>query len=105
MFEQSFKPIDDILRKDAGVANELDYVEQTSWILFLKYLDDLDEEKVKWAKLAGGKYEHFFLPKYRWATWAAPKTVDGKLDHNKSAHGRRLEKFCGSGAFSISQAL
>ena len=38
MFEQAFKNIDDILHKDAGCGSELDYVEQTSWILFLKYL-------------------------------------------------------------------
>lgn len=41
LFEQTFKNIDDTLRKDAGCSSELDYVEQTSWILFLKYLDDL----------------------------------------------------------------
>lgn len=38
MFEQTFKNIDDILHKDAGCGSELDYVEQTSWVLFLKYL-------------------------------------------------------------------
>jgi hypothetical protein len=41
MFEQTFKNIDDILYKDAGCSSELDYTEQTSWMLFLKYLDDL----------------------------------------------------------------
>ena len=45
MFEQSFKNIDDILHKDAGCGSELDYVEQTSWVLFLKYLDDLEKTK------------------------------------------------------------
>ena len=45
MFEQTFKNIDDILHKDAGCSSELDYVEQTSWILFLKYLDDLEKER------------------------------------------------------------
>jgi type I restriction enzyme M protein len=45
MFEQSFKNIDDILHRDAGCATELDYIEQTSWILFLKYLDDLEETR------------------------------------------------------------
>jgi len=44
MFEQTFKNIDDILHKDAGCSSELDYVEQTSWILFLKYLDDLEKD-------------------------------------------------------------
>jgi type I restriction enzyme M protein len=46
MFEQAFKNIDDILHKDAGASSELDYVEQTSWILFLKYLDDLEKDRV-----------------------------------------------------------
>ena len=43
MFETTFKNIDDILHKDAGYGSELDYVEQTSWVLFLKYLDDLEK--------------------------------------------------------------
>ena len=37
MFEQTFKNIDDILHKDAGCTSELDYTEQSSWLLFLKY--------------------------------------------------------------------
>ena len=45
MFEQTFKNIDDILHKDAGCSSELDYTEQTSWMLFLKYLDDLEFAK------------------------------------------------------------
>ena len=45
MFEQIFKNADDTLRKDAGCTSELDYTEQTSWLLFLKYLDDLEGDK------------------------------------------------------------
>ena len=45
MFEQTFKNIDDTLWKDAGCSSELDYAEQTSWVLFLKYLADLEELK------------------------------------------------------------
>ncbi len=40
MFEQIFKNIDDVLRQETGCGTELDYTEQTSWMLFLKYLDD-----------------------------------------------------------------
>ena len=36
MFEQAFKNIDDVLRKEAGCTTELDYIEQTSWLFFLK---------------------------------------------------------------------
>ncbi len=58
MFEQTFKNIDDILRKDAGCSSELDYTEQTSWMLFLKYLDDLEQEKSLAAELMEEEYSY-----------------------------------------------
>ncbi len=82
MFEQVFKNIDDILHKDAGCGSELDYVEQTSWILFLKYLDDLEKDKETAALLSGKSYEKIIEPKFQWTTWAAPKLENGKIDHN-----------------------
>ncbi len=82
MFEQTFKNIDDILHKDAGCGSELDYVEQTSWILFLKYLDDLELDRATAAELTGKAYEPIIEKKFRWATWAAPKLESGKIDHN-----------------------
>jgi type I restriction enzyme M protein len=93
MFEQSFKNIDNILRKDAGVSNELDYVEQTSWILFLKYLDDLEKDKKKEAALAGNEYKNIIVQEYKWEVWAYPKTSEGKLDHNKALSGDDLTDF------------
>jgi len=82
MFEQVFKNIDDILHKDAGCGSELDYVEQTSWILFLKYLDDLEKDKETAALLSGKTYEKIIEPQFQWTTWAAPKLENGKIDHN-----------------------
>ena len=82
MFEQTFKNIDDILHKDAGCGSELDYVEQTSWILFLKYLDDLEKDKATAAELTGKIYTNIIAPEYHWNTWAAPKLENGKIDHN-----------------------
>ena len=82
MFEQSFKNIDDILHKDAGCGSELDYVEQTSWILFLKYLDDLEKDKETAAQLSGKTYERIIESQFRWETWAAPKLENGKVDYN-----------------------
>ncbi len=93
MFEQTFKNIDDILHKDAGCGSELDYIEQTSWILFLKYLDDLEKEKQIAAELSGKPYIPLLSPWYRWETWAAPKTADGKIDHNQAATGDDLKDF------------
>jgi len=82
MFETTFKNIDDILHKDAGCGSELDYVEQTSWVLFLKYLDDLEQDKQTAAELTGESYTNIIDPKYRWASWAAPKLPNGKIDHD-----------------------
>jgi type I restriction enzyme M protein len=93
MFEQSFKNIDNILHTDSGCGTELDYVEQTSWILFLKYLDDLEETKRTEAALAGKKYQYILAPEYRWIAWACPKNSDGKLDHNKALDGDDLKGF------------
>ncbi|MFZ2970548.1 MAG: class I SAM-dependent DNA methyltransferase [Minisyncoccia bacterium] len=93
MFEQSFKNIDDILHRDAGSATELDYIEQTSWILFLKYLDDLEQTKKKEAALSGKKHKFILDPEYRWQAWAEPKTADGKTDHNKALTGDDLRDF------------
>jgi type I restriction enzyme M protein len=58
MFEQTFKNIDDILYKDAGADSELDYIEQTSWVLFLRYLDQLESEKADEAALEGKEYQY-----------------------------------------------
>jgi type I restriction enzyme M protein len=93
MFEQAFKNIDDVLWKEAGCTTELDYTEQTSWLLFLKYLDDLEQDKATEAALDGKKYTHILDKPYRWESWAAPKGKDGKLDHNKALTGDDLRDF------------
>ncbi|MCX5777318.1 MAG: N-6 DNA methylase [Candidatus Firestonebacteria bacterium] len=93
MFEQTFKNIDDILHKDAGCSSELDYVEQTSWVLFLKYLDDLEKEKKTGAELSGKAYKGIISKEYQWETWAVPKGKDGKLDHHKALGGDDLRDF------------
>jgi type I restriction enzyme M protein len=82
MFEQTFKNIDDILHKDAGCGSELDYVEQTSWVLFLKYLDDLEKDKQTAAELSGKSYSKIIDEQFQWSNWAAPKLDNGKIDHN-----------------------
>jgi len=93
MFEQTFKNIDDILHKDAGCTSELDYTEQSSWILFLKYLDALEQDKETEAALEGKPYSFILDRPYRWSTWAAPKGQDGKLDHNAALTGDDLRDF------------
>lgn len=90
MFEQVFKNIDDVLWKEAGCTTELDYVEQTSWLLFLKYLDDLEEARALEAELAGRAYTPIIDAAHRWGTWAAPKDAKGEIDHNRAKSGPDL---------------
>ena len=93
MFEQTFKNIDDILHKDAGCGSELDYVEQTSWVLFLKYLEDLERDKQTAAQLSGKTYQPIIEEQYKWHVWAVPKTSDGKIDHHQALNGDDLKDF------------
>ena len=93
MFENTFKNVDDILHKDAGCSSELDYVEQSSWVLFLKYLEDLEKSRALAKELAGEKYKPLIADKFRWTTWACPKTKDGKIDFNNALSGDDLRDF------------
>jgi type I restriction enzyme M protein len=93
MFEQTFKNIDDVLWKEAGCTTELDYTEQTSWILFLKYLDDLEKERDQRAQLEGKTYSQIIEGQYRWAKWAAPKKADGSPDNDSALIGDDLIAF------------
>jgi len=87
MFEQAFRNIDNSLRKEAGCATELDYAEQTSWLLFLKYLDGLEQDRAAEAALDGKTYPYLLDKPYRWDNWAAPKDKAGNLDHNTALSG------------------
>jgi type I restriction enzyme M protein len=98
MFEQAFRNIDDVLRKEAGCTTELDYTEQTSWLLFLKYLDGLEQDKADEAKLEGKRYSFILDKDFRWESWAAPTLRQSSgtgrvIDHNKAMTGDDLRDF------------
>jgi type I restriction enzyme M protein len=105
MFEQTFKNIDDVLWKGAGCTTELDYTEQTSWILFLKYLDDLEDERKVQAELHGKPYSYLLDDPHRWSSWAAPKTKDGALDHRRTRTGPDLIAFVDADLFPYLQSF
>ena len=93
MFEQTFKNLDDIMFQEPGCNSELDYAEQSSWMLFLKYLDDLERNRELEAMMDGTTYQPLFEPQYRWSEWAAPKGEDGKPDLDKMRIGQDLVDF------------
>jgi type I restriction enzyme M protein len=111
-FEQAFKNIDDVLWKEAGCTTELDYVEQSSWLLFLKYLDDFEQDRATEAVLQGKPYAFILDAPYRWDSWAAPRvgglsggpaggvsarasagTPGAPIDHNRAMTGDDLRDF------------
>lgn len=81
-FESSFKAIDNTLHHDDGCSTALDYVEQSSWVLFLKYLDDLELTREQAAELEGKVYERIISGEYQWHEWAMP--LDGKGDYDRA---------------------
>jgi type I restriction enzyme M protein len=92
-FEQAFRAIDACLRKEAGCGTELDYTEQTSWLLFLKYLDGLEDDRAAVAALESRTYSPILEEPYRWSRWAAPKNASGQLDHHAALTGDDLRDF------------
>lgn len=92
-YESIFNAIDNILRNEAGCSTELDYIEQTSWLLFLKYLDDLEAEREMNALMEGKEYKRIITGFLRWAQWAAPKKADGTPDDINCMTGPDLQTF------------
>ena len=92
-YEQTFKNIDNILRTDEGCGSELDYIEQKSWILFLKYLDDLEKTRLMEAMLQDTTYTPIIAQGYRWSDWAMPRSASGEYDIHNALVGDDLIEF------------
>ena len=90
MYDNAFNTIEKNLRAEEGISNELDYVEQTSWLLFLKYLHDLEGEREARAEVKGTNYEPLISGNFKWDQWASPKTTSGDFDHNSALVGDDL---------------
>ena len=61
----------DIMRKDKGLNGDLDRLPLLTWIMFLKFLDDLETQREEEAALAGKKFRPAIEAPYRWRDWAA----------------------------------
>ncbi|MGE9270988.1 MAG: type I restriction-modification system subunit M N-terminal domain-containing protein, partial [Verrucomicrobiales bacterium] len=60
-----------IMRKDKGLNGDLDRLPLFTWIMFLKFLDDMETAAEEEAKLSGDTYEPVIEPPYRWRDWAS----------------------------------
>ena len=98
----------DIMRKDKGLNGDLDRLPMLTWIMFLKFLDDLEQIRETDAKLAGKRFRHTIEPPYRWRDWAAK--ADGitgdeliAFVNNEEARGPDGKK--GPGLFAYLRSL
>jgi type I restriction enzyme M protein len=68
----------DIMRKDKGLNGDLDRLPMLTWIMFLKFLDDIETTRAEEAKLSGKRFRPAIEPPYRWRDWAAnPQGITG----------------------------
>jgi type I restriction enzyme M protein len=98
----------DIMRKDKGLNGDLDRLPLLTWIMFLKFLDDLEQQRQDEVKLAGKKFRAAIEPPYRWRDWAAnPQGITGDAllafinqDETRLPDGKR-----GAGLFAYLRGL
>src|SRR6202163_2605045 len=98
----------DLMRKDKGLNGDLDRLPMLTWIMFLKFLDDLETVRQEEAKLAGKRFRPAIDPPYRWRDWAAnPQGITGaellafiNQDETRLPDGKR-----GSGLFAYLRGL
>src|SRR5882724_1241312 len=68
----------DIMRKDKGLNGDIDRLPMLTWIMFLKFLDDMEQVRAAESKLAGKQYRSSIEAPYRWRDWAAkPEGITG----------------------------
>lgn len=103
--QQNIDRITDILRRDDGISGAMHYTEQTSWILFLKFLDDYEAEKEEEAVLSGKEYVPVLDKEHQWSVWACPKDENGKLDLKKALSGEDLTEYVNKKLFPYLKAF
>jgi type I restriction enzyme M protein len=61
----------DIMRKDKGLNGDLDRLPMLTWVMFLKFLDDMEQIREQEAKMSGKRFRPALDSPYRWRDWAA----------------------------------
>jgi type I restriction enzyme M protein len=98
----------DIMRKDKGLNGDLDRLPLLTWVMFLKFLDDLEQQRADEAKLAAKKFRAAIEPPYRWRDWAAnPQGITGDelLAFINQDEARRPDGKRGPGLFAYLRDL
>ena len=97
-----------ILRKDKGLNGDVDRLPLLTWVMFLKFLDDLEFKHAQEAELDGKRYQPIIEAPYRWRDWAAREdgiTGDELLAFIGQEHTHRADGSFGQGLFAYLRAL
>ncbi|HVJ04234.1 MAG TPA: N-6 DNA methylase [Candidatus Saccharimonadales bacterium] len=108
MLGSLLKSARDIMRKDKGLNGDLDRLPLLTWIMFLKFLDDLEQQREEEAALAGKKFKPAIEAPYRWRDWAAdPQGITGDelLAFINNDEARRADGKKGAGLFAYLRSL
>jgi type I restriction enzyme M protein len=108
MLGSLLKSARDIMRKDKGLNGDLDRLPLLTWIMFLKFLDDLEHQREEEAALAGKKFKAAIEAPYRWRDWAAdPQGITGDelLAFINSDEAVRADGKKGAGLFAYLRSL
>lgn len=98
----------DIMRKDKGLNGDLDRLPLLTWIMFLKFLDDLELQREEEAVLAGKKFKPAIEKPYRWRDWASRAdgvTGDELISFINSEETTRPDGTKGAGLFRYLRGL
>ena len=98
----------DIMRKDKGLNGDLDRLPMLTWIMFLKFLDDMEQIREQEAKMAGKRFRRAIEPPYRWRDWAAKEdgiTGDEVIAFVNNEEAVRPDGTKGPGLFAYLRGL
>lgn len=108
MLGSLLKSARDIMRKDKGLNGDLDRLPLLTWIMFLKFLDDLEQQREEETALSGKKFKAAIETPYRWRDWAAdPQGITGDelLSFINSDEAVRADGTKGPGLFAYLRSL
>ncbi len=98
----------DIMRKDKGLSTDIDRLPILTWLMFLKFLDDLEPLREAEAKMAGKRFHPSIDPPYRWRDWAARAdgiTGDALISFINNDEATRPDGSRGPGLFAYLRSL
>ncbi|HXD31447.1 MAG TPA: class I SAM-dependent DNA methyltransferase [Pyrinomonadaceae bacterium] len=98
----------DIMRKDKGLNGDLDRLPMLTWIMFLKFLDDMEHIREQESTMAGTRFRAAIEPPYRWRDWAAISdgiTGDELIAFVNNEEAVRPDGTKGAGLFAYLRSL